>query len=77
MKLVKEQLVKVMIDDNHALVKGDLVKFTDGKKGYLGKFIEVTKKGALAFELDLVSTSVVFNIMPASIVEMVVIEHDV
>lgn len=67
MKIEKELVVKVKIDENTELKKGDKVKFIAKNAAYIGRFVEVRPKGSLLFECDIAGSSVVFGIMPNSI----------
>ena len=67
MKIERELVVKVKIDDKTELKKGDKVKFIANNAAYVGKFVEVRPRGSLLFECDVADQSVVFGIMPNSI----------
>lgn len=73
---IKKELVISAVDDNgQALVEGKTYLFDiEEGKSLCGKYIGITKRGALSFESLLSSVLIVFNIMPSSIMAIKEVE---
>lgn len=76
-KIKRELVTSVMIGENARLTTGDTVKFTDGKRVMFGVFNGVNSKGALVFKDTINKAECSYNVMPYSIKEIEVIEHEV
>lgn len=76
MKIEKEVLIKAVDDNGNALVEGKTYAF-DIKDNMclVGRYVGITKRGALAFESILDSKFLcTFNVMPSSIVQIKQVE---
>lgn len=67
MKIKKNVITEVMIDDSTMLQVGDEVKFIANKVCYHGIFDGITERGSLKFHDTVAGESIVFNVMPRSI----------
>ena len=73
---IKKELVISAVDDNgQALVEGKTYLFDiEEGKSLCGKYVGITKRGALSFESLLSSILVAFNVMPKSILTIKEVE---
>lgn len=76
MEIKRETITRVMIDENRSLLKGDTVKFIANGICHLGTFVGVSKRGALQFDAVVGKHQITFNVMPASVEDIEVIEHE-
>ncbi|MCQ2549901.1 MAG: hypothetical protein MJ134_07660 [Lachnospiraceae bacterium] len=76
MKIEREVILKVKINENTELKQGDLVTFVANGSSHIGCFRGISKKGALEFEYTVGETKIKFNVMPRSIVEMEVVGNE-
>lgn len=67
MEIKKETTIIPMTTDNKPLHEGDKVVFTAEDKCFCGKFLGISKKGAVMFEGIIAGEKVTFNVMPRSI----------
>lgn len=75
MKIKREVVTSIMIDDSSKLSIGDTVKFFANNTCNFGTFVGVTKRGSLEFEANVDGVWFKFKVMPKSIDEIEVIEH--
>ena len=73
MKIEREVIIKVKINENTELKQGDLVSFIANGSSHIGSFRGISKKGALEFEYTVAGKEIKFNVMPRSIVAIEVI----
>lgn len=75
MQIKKELLITAVDDNGQALEEGKTYLFDiEEGKSLCGKFVGITKRGALSFESLLSSVLVTFNIMPGSILAIKQVE---
>lgn len=77
MKITRETITTVMIDETNKLTEGDTCKFIANNACYFGEFMGVSKRGCLTFASTVGKLTEVFSIMPSSIKALQVIEHAV
>ena len=75
MKVIRETITKVMIDDENELVVNNTYIFIANNAVYIGKFLGVTQKGGLqcSYELDK-GGRVNYVVMPKSIKDVKIVE---
>lgn len=77
MKIKREVVTKVMIDDATGLKDGDTVVFIANGLCHIGVFKGITKRGCLSFEGNVKNEKVIYNIMPKSITVADILEHEI
>ena len=75
MKVIRETITKVMIDDENELVVNNTYIFIANGAVYIGKFIGVTQKGGLQFSYEFDKAGRVnYVVMPKSIKDVKIVE---
>lgn len=77
MKIKREVVTSILIDDSRKLRVGDTVKFIANDICYFGTFVGLTTRGSLQFEADVDQHSITYSVMPKSIKDIEIIEHTV